>query len=145
MSVFGSMLNHPFFGVRKTRSSDGSGGFSIGYEALPDFFGRLRPANSKERETAMRDERSITHVLYTFSGENLRRGDYVSPGGILIDGDQITAFNLLVEVQGVRNPSTAFEHWEIDCLEIQEELDYPGVLILPWEIGSGELGEVYIP
>jgi SPP1 family predicted phage head-tail adaptor len=72
--------------------------------------GRIRPASSSEREVAQQEERLLTHVLYVAAGSDIARGDRVSVG------------NLTVEVLGVREPSKAGEHLEIDCEEQQPEV-----------------------
>lgn len=108
--VFQSMLNHPYTIRRIRRTSDGQGGWSKDFVPVETVQGRLRPASSTEREAAMLEERQITHVLYVFYGTDIARGDLVEGGG------------LTVEMQGIREPSQAHEHLEIDCLEIQKEV-----------------------
>jgi hypothetical protein len=68
----------------------------------------MRPASGAEREVAAQEQRAISHVFYVVAGENLQR-DY------LVEGDE-----LRVIVQGVREPSRADHHLEVDCLEIQK-------------------------
>jgi head-tail adaptor len=62
---------------------------------------------------ADKEERQITHVLY------VRAGD--AAAAQLARGWLITLDDLTVEVQGIRNPSMASEHLEIDCRERQLE------------------------
>ena len=116
--IFQSMLNNVFTVSRRVRTSDGQGGWALAWEAVEPVTGRIRPATSSERETAAREERQITHVLYVVDGEDVARGDVVTwqsgPAGL--------ALALEVEVQGVREPSLAGEHWEIDCVERQVEV-----------------------
>ncbi|MFO7740823.1 MAG: phage head closure protein [Anaerolineae bacterium] len=109
MTVFESLLNNTFTVERRLRVSDGQGGWVIAYETAGTIEGRIRPTTLKERLVADRAEAQISHVLYCHAGENVGRGDRVTTG------------DLTVEVLGVREPSEADEHWEIDCLEIQEE------------------------
>jgi SPP1 family predicted phage head-tail adaptor len=71
--------------------------------------GRIRPATSAEREVAQMEQRTITHVLYVVHGTDIARGDHVECG------------DLTVEVLGVREPSKAGHHLEIDCVEVQHE------------------------
>jgi len=102
-----SRLNHTFSVYRSERTSDGQGGW---LETLGDPWevrGRMRPASGAERTVAAQEQRQITHVLYTEAGAGLRRGDVVTGAGIE------------VTVQGVREPSLAGHHLEIDCLEVQ--------------------------
>jgi len=110
MTVFESLLNNTFSVYRRERTSDGQGGWLITYNVLDDTVeGRIRPASSTEREVARLEERQITHVLYVVHGADIERGD------------RVVCDDLTVEVQGIREPSKAGEHLEIDCLERQYE------------------------
>jgi SPP1 family predicted phage head-tail adaptor len=109
MSVFESLLNNSFSVERRQRVSDGQGGWIVVYVAVGTVEGRICPTSSKERVVADSEEQQITHVLYTVAGEDIARGDRVTCG------------DLVVEVLGIREPSEADEHWEIDCLERQYE------------------------
>jgi len=109
MSHIESLFNHEFAVTRMARVSDGQGGWSQVPETVGSVEGRLRPATSREREVAAQQQREISHVLYTLAGEDVVRGDLVTGGG------------LTVLVQGVREPSQADRHWEIDCQELQKE------------------------
>ena len=79
------------------------------YAANGSAVGRIRPATSAEREVAKLERRDITHVLYVVHGTDIARGDRVECG------------DLTVDVQGIREPSKASHHLEIDCLEVQHE------------------------
>jgi SPP1 family predicted phage head-tail adaptor len=112
MSVFESLLNNTFTVSRRRRSPDGRGGWPIDYVEIGTVRGRLSPVASRatgEQVVAQREERQITHVLYVAAGADIERGDRVSVG------------DLTVDVEGVREPSKAFEHLEIDCRERQPE------------------------
>lgn len=109
MSVFTSLLNHDFSHSRRRRTTDGQGGWPVDYVPIGVVRGRLRPASASEREQADRQERHITHVFYCLAVEDIARGDRLALG------------DLVVDVQGVREPSQAGEHLEIDCLEQQLE------------------------
>lgn len=109
MGVFDSLLNKRFVVERRIRTNDGQGGWTIGYGTLGSVVGRIRPATGAEREVAAAEERQVSHVLYTRASEDVVRGDRVSCGP------------LQVEVLGIREPSLAGEHLEIDCLEVQVE------------------------
>lgn len=119
--VFQSMLNLSFNVLGFTRLSDSQGGWEKSYLTKSAIQGRLRPATSRERETALREERMITHVFYCVADPDLNRGDFISPGSMYIEDDQVYSTEILVEVDAVREPSTAGEHWEVDCLERQFE------------------------
>jgi SPP1 family predicted phage head-tail adaptor len=107
--VFKSLRNNTFSVERRSRTSDGQGGWTIGYVATGDVLGRIRPASSTEQQIALAEGRQISHVLYVEAGEDLERGDRVTCG------------DLVVEVMAVREPSLADHHWSIDCLERQVE------------------------
>lgn len=109
MIVFQSLLNNTFTVERRERTSDGQGGWEISYASLGTVEGRIRPASGREREVAAAEERQLSHVLYVVASEDIARGDRVTCG------------DLVVEVLGVREPSLAGEHLEIDCLEVQVE------------------------
>lgn len=109
MGVFDSLLNNTFTVERRLRASDGQGGWSIAYSEVGTLDGRICPRTSAERVVAESEEEQITHVLYCRTGEDIARGDRVTVG------------DLTVEVLGIREPSEADEHWEIDCLERQDE------------------------
>jgi len=109
MTVFQSLLNNTFTVSRRVRTADGQGGWAISYVELDTVEGRIRPATSNEREVAAAEEQQITHVLYVEHGEDVLRGDLVACG------------DLEVEVLGIREPSLAGKHLEIDCLERQQE------------------------
>ena len=103
-------LNNTCSVSRRKRVSDDQGGWAIAYQENGTVAGRIRPANSTERVVADSEEQQITHVLYTLAGVDIERGDIV------------TCDDLTVEVLGIREPSLAGKHWEIDCLERQNEV-----------------------
>ena len=109
MTVFESLLNNTFTVSRRMRVPDGQGGWPIAYSELGTVRGRIRPASSNERVVAASEEQQISHVLYVLAGSDVARGDLVECG------------DLAVDVLGVREPSLAGEHLEIDCLERQQE------------------------
>jgi SPP1 family predicted phage head-tail adaptor len=108
MSIL-SLFNNTFTIERRTRTSDGQGGFTIGYSSQGSVSGRVRPASGREREVAAQEGREISHVLYTAADEDVARGDRVTCG------------DLILEVLGVREPSKAGHHLEVDCVEQQKE------------------------
>lgn len=141
MTVFQSLLNYDFFAVRMSRLSDGQGGWIIGFVDLAQVRGRLRPATGREREVAAQEQRVITHVFYCETAENLGRGDYLSPGSIVIDDGDLRSADIIVQVDGVREPSTADEHYEIDCIEYQTEIAEFETTYLLLESGDVRLTE----
>ena len=109
MSAFTSLMNNTFYSFRRERTADGQGGWAITYAPHLTFLGRIRPATSAEKETAQQEGRAISHVLYVVYGTDIERGDMVIGG------------RLTVDVLGVREPSQAAHHLEIDCIETQRE------------------------
>jgi len=109
MSVFTSLLNNTFTVARATRASDGQGGWIATFADVGTLAGRLRPmiGRGNERVVADSEEQQITHVLYCEAAEDIARGDTITSG------------DLTVEVLGLREPSLAGHHWEIDCMERQ--------------------------
>ena len=106
---FASLLNNTFTVTRVTRTSDGAGGWTKSYTSVGSYKGRIRPASGQEREVAATLERQISHVLY-LECVDIERGDLVTCG------------DLSVEVMGIREPSLADHHLEVDCLERQREV-----------------------
>jgi SPP1 family predicted phage head-tail adaptor len=107
MKGIGSQLNHIFSAYRPERISDGQGGWNETLGEPWEVRGRMRPASGAERTVAAQEQRQISHVLYTEADSGIQRGDVITGAGIE------------VTVQGVREPSLAGHHLEIDCLEIQ--------------------------
>lgn len=114
-ALFSALMNNSFATYRPSRASDGQGGWGRAYTPMGTVSGRIRPATSTEREVALQEQRHITHVLYIEPGTDLQRGDLVIYSGSESDRE------LSVEVQGVREPSLAGHHLELDCLEVQKE------------------------
>jgi len=108
VSLFSALLNNDFKISRPVRVSNGQGGWAVAYTVLGTIRGRLRPASGSERDTAQQEQRAITHVLYVIAGEDIQRDD-------LVEGDEV-----IVKVQGIREPSRADHHLEIDAQEIQK-------------------------
>lgn len=109
MGVFESLLNKDYSVYRRLRMPDHQGGWALLYTNIGVVTGRLRPATSQEREVAALEERRISHVFYCVHGEDIVRGDALYGDGIVVD------------VVGVREPSRADHHLEIDCWERQAE------------------------
>lgn len=110
MGVFEALLNNTFTIYRRDRIADGQGGWAVVYASLGTAEGRIRPASGSEREVAQAEQRQITHVLYVVHGTDIARGD------------RVECDDLTVDVLGVREPSKAGHHLEIDCIEVQREV-----------------------
>ncbi len=107
-AIFQSLLNNDFLVSRPVRISNGQGGWAVAYTPIGTVRGRMRPASGSERDVADQLGRAISHVWYVVAGEDVQRDD-------LVELDE-----LRVIVQGVKEPSEADHHLEIDCLEIQK-------------------------
>jgi head-tail adaptor len=101
------LFNDLFTIARKSRSSDGQGGWTESFANIGTEPGRIRPASAREREAARRLESEVTHVMYVRPGANVKRGDRAT-------GRIGTQFELL----DVRRPSQG-HHLECDCREVQ--------------------------
>jgi len=109
MSLIATLFNHTFAITRKTRASDGQGGWTQTYGSVGNVTGRMRPATATEKESAAQRQAEISHVLYTAVDENIARGDRVAGEGRTWD------------VTAIREPSLAGHHLEIEAVELQRE------------------------
>lgn len=109
MNAFRSLLNNIVTVSRPQRTSDGKGGWNTAYSVVGSYRCRLRPRSSGEREVAQQEQRHLSHILYVEVNADIRRND------------RATVDNLTVKVEGIREPSMAGEHLEIDCREVQLE------------------------
>ena len=114
MTLIEALFNHTFTVSRRERVNDFQGGWAIDYNEVGTVQGRLRPFGGSEQageqSPAAREQREIRHVLYVAADSDIQRGDRV-------EGDGVT-----VDVLGVREPSRAGHHLEIDCVERQYEV-----------------------
>ncbi|HUW11702.1 MAG TPA: phage head closure protein [Anaerolineae bacterium] len=109
MGLIATLFNHTFTVTRKTRASDGQGGWTQTYGSVGSVSGRMRPASATEKVAAAQRQAEISHVLYTAADENIVRGDRVAGEGRTWD------------VTAIREPSHAGHHLEIEAVEIQIE------------------------
>lgn len=114
MSIFTSLLNNTFTAECRDRLDDGQGGWTIVYAEAGTVQGRICPAGGTERVVADSEEQQISHVLYVATL-------HTTTGREITRGCRVTCGDLVVEVLGIREPSEAGHHWEIDCLERQHE------------------------
>lgn len=110
-ALFRSLLNVTVTIARKTRASDGQGGWNEVYTDLAAVPGRVRPVAPGEQTVGEQREVQITHVAYFALGVDVSRDDrltYVAPNGdakVLI-------------VRAVREPSQP-NHLQVDAEELQ--------------------------
>ena len=114
MALIEALFNQTVTVSRRDRIADGQGGYSILYADVASVEGRLRPASSTERDVADQEQRAISHVLYVLHGTDIARGDQIEVDGLTLD------------VMGVREPSRAGYHLEVDCMEVQPETTESG-------------------
>jgi len=107
--TFISLLIDTFVIWRKERVFDGQGGWAESLVEVGSIAGRLRPVVGREGDSADQAQRVVTHVLYTLPAVDIQRGDMAVGAG------------KTVEVLGIRDPSHAGHHWEIDCEERERE------------------------
>jgi head-tail adaptor len=111
LASFAALLNVTVTISRKSRTSDGQGGWTealVEQDAVP---GRVRPVTPGEETVGGQREVQITHVAYFALGVDVQRDDqlvYVAPNG--------EAKTLIV--RAVREPSQP-NHLQIDCEERQ--------------------------
>lgn len=114
MSVFESLLNRSFTAWQPQRSDDGQGGWLLSYASVGSVPGRMRPRSGSEFDLADQPEERVDHVLYVSSddavGSQIGRDFLITPVG---EAERV------FQVQGVREPSLASEHLEIDCWQRQ--------------------------
>jgi head-tail adaptor len=103
-----SLYIHELRHFRPTRTSDGQGGWAVGYEDRGALTGRLRPASAYERTVAAQQQAYVSHVLYCAADEDVQREDLLTLGGVV------------VEVVAVREPSYSGHHLEIDAYQVQK-------------------------
>ncbi len=114
MGVFDSLLNNGFTAWQPQRASDGQGGWAVTYTAVGVVQGRMRPRSGRETDVADQVEQRVTHTLYVLASGSVA-GQIGRDFLITPTGDATRVF----EVMGVREPSLAGEHLEIDCWQRQ--------------------------
>lgn len=100
-----TLMNKTISVYTATRTSDGRGGWTLGYSLNRSIVGRISQKSGKEGSQAVSHYGEVTYTVYTL--EALKRGDF-----LLVDG-------LELEVLTVRNPSLISHHFESDCKEVQ--------------------------
>lgn len=92
---------------RKVTFDDGQGGTYLDWQTVATIRGRLRPASASERTAAAQEQAVISHVLYCGATEDVRRGDRVILG------------NLIVEITAIREPSYTGHYLEAEGVAVQ--------------------------
>lgn len=107
MKSVASLLTHTFTHRRKAFEEDAYGGRTESEETLGTVRGRLRPMTIEELAVAESTAAKSDHVLYVEGDEDVQRGDELEGAGVTLT------------VAGVRNPSYAGHHLEVDCWAVQ--------------------------
>ena len=105
-----NLLNKTASIFRKTRTSDGQGGFIESFVSQGSCLVRVSPNGGSEGTIAASEKREVGYKIYTLTTVDIQRGDK------LIIGD------LSVEVLSVIEPSLMAHHYEVDCIGWQKEL-----------------------
>lgn len=110
--ILQTLFNNEFGLFRVVRTSDLQGGWAETLELQGTFRGRLYPIGGLRRRGLSKEygesqEVQISHILYTNSNEDVRKGDF------------ITLRTITLEAMMVREPSGAQHHLEIECIERQ--------------------------
>ena len=115
MTLISSLYNNTWTVTRKTRTTDGQGGYTATWATSSTVEGRMRPASATERTEAMLLKYEVDNILYCATDEDIVRGDRITKDGRTWD------------VEAVRDPSYASfndepgNHLEIDLTERQKE------------------------
>ena len=105
-----NLLNKTASIFRKTRTSDGQGGFTESYISQGSCLVRVSPNSGSESEIASLENREVGYTVYALTTADVERGDR------LVIGD------LSLEVLSVIEPSLMAHHYEIECIEWQKEV-----------------------
>lgn len=108
MSLIETLFESSLAVQRRTRASNGQGGWTETWATASTIAARMRPASASERTLAVQRQAQITHVCYCAADEDVTRGDQLSGEG------------RTYTVVAVREPSHVGHHLEIDCLETQK-------------------------
>ncbi len=112
MSVFTSLLNGIFAVYKPQKTADGQGGWITSYASVGSVAGRMRPRGGRELDVADSEEQQVPHVLYVKATDAV--GMLIGREWLITDADGRN-----YTVQGVREPSLAGKHLEIDCMQRQ--------------------------
>ena len=103
--ISASLYNQTLTLQTKTLTADGQGGFTEAWADSGSFRARISPLSSAERLIQDKVTSMTTHRIYC---DNMT----VSPE------DRIKWGDYYFEIIGIRNPSEAYHHLEIDVREI---------------------------
>lgn len=108
MTLIETLYISTFSRTRKSRTSNGQGGWTESYGSAASIEGRMRPATATERLMAAQRQAEISHVFYCAADEDVVRGDHLTGEG------------RTYEVIAVREPSHSGHHLEVECRETQK-------------------------
>lgn len=100
------LFNHEFTHQRLVTTTDPYGDPTTEWRTIGTIRGRMRPANVNERFIASVAALTIDYVFYCAPGPDIRRGDR------LVLGD------VVMEVTAVKDPSLAGHHLEVEGKQV---------------------------
>lgn len=107
MSISRGLLNQTLTIQNRSEVDDGMGGITFTWADLGSFKGRISPISAQERLMQDKTGMTTTHRIYCDPMT-------VSPK------DRIRWGSYYFEIIGIRNPSEAYHHLEIDVREIHQ-------------------------
>lgn len=114
MTVFSSLLNRAYVAWQPQRTSDGQGGFVVSFASVGQVQGRMSQRSGSEVDVADSEERQVSHTFFVGADDSV--GAQIGRDFLITPADDV---NRTFIVQGVREPSLAGEHLEIDCYQRQ--------------------------
>ena len=99
------LYNHTLTLQSLTETADSQGGVTTTWTSMGSFSARISPLSAAERLLQNKVTEGITHRIYCDSMD-------------VIEADRILWGDLVFEIKGIRNPSEAFSHLEIDVNEV---------------------------
>ena len=104
MRISRSLLNHTLTLQTITRTDDGAGGYTEGWTDSTSFRARICPVSAREQLLQDKVTPQATHHVYC---------DYMT----ITEDNRIKWGSKYLEILGIRNPSQASGHLEIDVRE----------------------------
>ena len=105
MRISPALLNNTLTLQTLTEVDDGAGGHTETWVDIGSFKARISPISSNERLMQDKTTAMLTHRVYCDSMD-------------IIESDRIKWGDIVFEIIGIRNPSEAYSHLEIDVREV---------------------------
>ena len=100
-----ALLNNTLTLQTLTEIADGAGGHTASWTDVGTFRASISPISSNERLMQDKTTAMLTHRVYC---DNMD----------IIESDRIKWGDIVFEIMGIRNPSEAYAHLEIDVREV---------------------------